>query len=222
VVCLGDFVGYGADPNRVLARFRTFRRPTIAIRGNHDKVACGLDTGETFNPPALEAARWTREKLSRENTDFLRRLPSGPALVDGIFGICHGSPIDEDSYIFSDLDASMNFLYFQRLAPGVPLCFFGHSHIPSIFTLDGDDVHVEAVRKPRVKLVLEEGKTYLVNPGSVGQPRDRNPRASYVIYDSDTKTVHFDRVSFDVDRARKKILRAGLPSMLGDRLVAGL
>ncbi len=222
IVCLGDFVGYGADPNKIVDRFRRMPRPTLAIRGNHDKVASGIDNGDTFNPPALEAARWTREKLSRENAEFLRRLPPGPAIVDGSFGICHGSPIDEDSYIFSDLDASVNFLYLERLVPGIDLFFFGHSHIPSIFTLDGDEILVEAVRKPRARLVLEPGKRYLVNPGSVGQPRDRNPRASYVLYDSGTRTIHFERVAFDVERSRGKILRAGLPSMLGDRLVAGI
>jgi len=222
VVCLGDLVGYGADPNKVVDRFRKMACPTLAIRGNHDKVVCGIDSGEMFNPPAFEAARWTREKLSRENTEFLRRLPPGPAVVDGAFGICHGSPIDEDSYIFSDMDASMNFLYLERLAPGIDLFFFGHSHIPSVFTLEGEEIHVEAVRKPRARLVLEKGKRYLVNPGSVGQPRDRNPKASFVLYDSKTRTVHFERVAFDVGRSRGKILRAGLPSILGDRLVDGL
>lgn len=222
VVCLGDFVGYGADPNKVVDLFRKMPRPTLAIRGNHDKVACGIDSGETFNPPALEAARWTREKLSRENTEFLRRLPPGPAVVDGAFGICHGSPIDEDAYIFSDLDASMNFFFLERVAPGIDVCFFGHSHIPSVFTLEGDEIYVETVRKAGTRLVLEAGKRYLVNPGSVGQPRDRNPKASFVLYDSTTRTVHFERVAFDVGRSRSKILRAGLPSMLGDRLVAGL
>lgn len=222
VVCLGDFVGYGADPNKVLDRFRKMPCSTLAVRGNHDKVACGLDSGETFNPPALEAVRWTREKLSRENAEFLRRLPSGLAVVDGTFGICHGSPTDEDAYILSDLDALLNFLYLERLAPGIDVCFFGHSHIPSVFTLEGDEVHVETVRKPRARLVLEEGKRYLVNPGSVGQPRDGTPKASFVLYDSRTRTVHFERVAFDIGRSRGKILRAGLPSMLGDRLVTGL
>ena len=222
VVCLGDFVGYGADPNKVLDRFRRMPRPTLAIRGNHDKVACGIDGGESFNPPALEAARWTRARLSRENSDFLRRLSPGPAVVDAAFGVCHGSPIDEDSYIFSDLDASMNFLYVDRVAPGIDPFFFGHSHIPSIFTQEGEDIVVEAVRSPRVRLVLEAGKRYLVNPGSVGQPRDRDPRASFVLYDSTTRTVLFERVPFDVERSRAKIIRAGLPPMLGDRLVAGV
>ena len=209
LVCLGDFVGYGADPNKVVDRFRKVPWQTLAIRGNHDKVACGLDGG-------------TREALSRENADFLRRLPTGPAVVDGAFGVCHGSPIDEDAYIFSDLDASMNFLFAERVAPGIDPFFFGHSHIPSVFTEEGDEIVVEAVEGGKTRLVLEEGRRYLVNPGSVGQPRDRDPRASFVLFDSEARTVHFERVPFDVERSRGKILRAGLPTVLGDRLVAGV
>jgi predicted phosphodiesterase len=222
VLCLGDFVGYAADPNKVLDRMRTMPRTTIAIRGNHDKVVSGVDSGEMFNPPALFAARWTQERLSKENVEYLRRLPVGPILVDDLFALCHGSPLDEDAYIFSDFDASMNFVQLQRFAPGVDLCFFGHSHIPSVFTLERDGIRVEAVRGSRAKLKLEPGKKYLINPGSVGQPRDRNPKASYAIFDADEGVVHFDRVAYDVQATRRKIQRAGLPAMLGDRLVVGL
>lgn len=222
VVCLGDFVGYAADPNKILDRIRTLPRLSVSIRGNHDKVVAGQDAGEMFNPPALLAARWTAERLSRENLEFLRRLPVGPVVVDGTFVACHGSPLDEDAYIFSDFDASMNFVHMNRLAPGIDLCFFGHSHIPSVFTLEPDGIRVEAIRAGRARLSLDPGKKYLVNPGSVGQPRDRNTRASYAVFDSDERVVYFDRVPYDVRAARKKILNSGLPAMLGDRLVLGL
>lgn len=222
VVCLGDFVGYGSDPNKVLDRFRTLPRTTIAIRGNHDKVVSGIDAGEMFNPPALFAARWTTERLSKENLEFLRRLPVGPVVVDNLFVVCHGSPLDEDAYIFSDFDASMNFVHMNRLDRDIQVCFFGHSHIPSIFTLEPEGIRVEAVRGARARLKLEAGKRYLINPGSVGQPRDRNPKASYAIFDAKEMTVHFDRVAYDVQSTRRKIHRAGLPTMLGDRLVVGL
>jgi diadenosine tetraphosphatase ApaH/serine/threonine PP2A family protein phosphatase len=222
VVCLGDFVGYAADPNKVLDRIRTLQRSTVSIRGNHDKVVAGIDSGDMFNPPALYAARWTSERLSKENVEFLKRLPVGPTLVDDLFVVCHGSPLDEDAYIFSDFDASMNFVHMNRLARDINICFFGHSHIPSIFTLEQDGIRVEAVRGGRARLKLEPGKKYLINPGSVGQPRDRNPKASYAIFDADEATVHFDRVAYDVQATRKKIHRAGLPAMLGDRLVVGL
>jgi diadenosine tetraphosphatase ApaH/serine/threonine PP2A family protein phosphatase len=142
--------------------------------------------------------------------------------VDDLFVVCHGSPLDEDAYIFSDFDASMNFIQMDRMAAGIEVCFFGHSHIPSVFTLEMDGIRVEAIRGARAKLRLEPGKRYLVNPGSVGQPRDRNPRASYVLYDTVEGVVHFDRVPYDVEATRRKILRAGLPPVLGDRLVIGL
>lgn len=222
VVCLGDFVGYAADPNKVLDRIRTMPKTTIGIRGNHDKVVAGTDSGDMFNAPALFAARWTTERLSKENLDYLKRLPLGPMIVDDLFAVCHGSPLDEDAYIFSDFDASMNFVQMNRLSPGLQVCFFGHSHIPSIFTLEREGIRVEAVRSAKAKLKLEKGKKYLINPGSVGQPRDRNPKASFAIYDADEGVVHFDRVAYDVQSARKKIQRAGLPAMLGDRLVVGL
>ena len=142
--------------------------------------------------------------------------------MDGRFVVCHGSPLDEDAYIFSDFDASLNFVQMHRFAEGIDLCFFGHSHIPSIFTLEPGGIRVEAVREARLKLRLEPGKRYLVNPGSVGQPRDRNPRAAYAIYDASARVVHFDRVPYDVGATRRKIQRAGLPAVLGDRLVVGL
>ena len=222
VICLGDFVGYAADPNKVLDRFRHLPKTTFSIRGNHDKVVTGADPGELFNPPALYAARWTANRLSKPNLEFLKRLPPGPTIVDDLFVVCHGSPLDEDAYIFSDFDASMNFIQMDRMAAGIEVCFFGHSHIPSVFTLEVDGIRVEAIRGARAKLRLEPGKRYLVNPGSVGQPRDRNPRASYVLYDTVEGVVHFDRVPYDVEATRRKILRAGLPPVLGDRLVIGL
>ncbi len=223
IICLGDFVGYAADPNKVLDRFRALPKTRFSIRGNHDKVVTGSDAGELFNPPAMLAARWTAERLSKENLEFLRKLPLGPTIVDDRFVVCHGSPLDEDAYIFSDFDASMNFIQMDRMAATVPLCFFGHSHIPSVFTLESDGgIRVEAVRGSRHRLVLKPDRKYLVNPGSVGQPRDRNPNAAYALYDAAEGVIYFDRVPYDVQATRRKIHRAGLPPVLGDRLVIGL
>lgn len=216
VVVLGDFVGYGANPNQVVDRIRRLRRKKILIRGNHDKVVCGLDTGELFNPIALAAARWTADKLTPQNRRFLEVLPLGPTAVDGGFLICHGSPRDEDAYIFSDRDAYLNFRDSEA-----SVCFFGHSHIPSVFTLEPHGIRVEVVAGERVRLKLQRDRRYLINPGSIGQPRDRNPAAAYAIYDASTRVVHFDRVPYDAEKTREKILRAGLPGMLGDRLLVG-
>jgi predicted phosphodiesterase len=215
VVILGDFVGYGAEPNAVLDRLRRIRKEKIFIRGNHDKVVCGLDDGELLNPVALQAARWTEKVLTPRNRKFLEALPLGPLAVDGAFEICHGSPRDEDAYIFSDQDAFVNFHGFDSR-----VCFFGHSHIPSIFTLELHGIRVEVVYGEHLRR-LEDGRRYLINPGSVGQPRDRNPAASYAIYDAVKRSVFFERVGYDVERTREKIHRAGLPGMLGDRLLVG-
>lgn len=216
VVVLGDFVGYGANPNQVIDRIREIRRQKVMIRGNHDKVVCGIETGDLFNPVALKAARWTTEKLTPRNRSFLEALPLGPALVDGAFAICHGSPRDEDAYIFTDYDAYLNFREMDS-----SICFFGHSHIPCVFTLEENDILVELVKGDRVRYPLKKGRRYLINPGSIGQPRDRNASAAYAIYDADDGVVHFDRVPYAVEKTRDKIYKAGLPHILGDRLLVG-
>lgn len=216
VLVLGDFVGYGANPNQVIERVRRLRRPWLAIRGNHDKVVCGLAGGELFNPVALAAARWTSGRLTPQNRRFLESLPLGPREVGHGVSICHGSPRDEDAYIFSDRDAFVNFH-----SADFRVCFFGHSHIPSVFTLEPHGIRVEVVQGSRARMRLRPDRRYLINPGSIGQPRDRNPAAACAIYDSETRTVTFDRVEYDVDRAREKIHRAGLPALLGDRLLVG-
>jgi diadenosine tetraphosphatase ApaH/serine/threonine PP2A family protein phosphatase len=216
LVVLGDLVGYGADPNEVVRRVRRVRRRKALVRGNHDRVAAGLDSGSLFNSVALAALRWTSRTLTPANRLFLAELPVGPREVDGAFVICHGSPLDEDAYIFSDSDAAWNFRGLR-----LDLCFFGHSHIPSIFTLEPDGIRVDVVRGERQVLQLEPGRRYLVNPGSVGQPRDRNISAAYAVYDSARREIQFERVPYDVISARAKIVRAGLPEALGDRLLVG-
>jgi predicted phosphodiesterase len=216
VVVLGDLVGYGASPNPVVERVRRLRRPTTVIRGNHDRVVTG-GAGGLFNPVALEAAFWTAHKLTTENRRYLEGLPPGPAVIDGAFAICHGSPRDEDAYIFSDYDAWLNFPEFE---PDV--CFFGHSHIPCVFTLEEPGIKVELVRNAGARWKLEPGRRYLINPGSIGQPRDRNPAASYALYDSTARVVAFDRVAYDASRACARIKKAGLPGVLGDRLLEGI
>jgi putative phosphoesterase len=216
VVILGDFVGYGANPNQVIDRIREIKKDKVMIRGNHDKVVCGIESGDLFNPVALKAARWTTEKLTTRNRSFLEALPLGPVLVDGEFAICHGSPRDEDAYIFTDYDAYLNFREMDA-----PVCFFGHSHIPCVFTLEDHGILVELVKGDRIRYPLRKGLRYLINPGSIGQPRDRNSSAAYAIYDAEEHVVHFDRVPYAVEKSRDKIYKAGLPHILGDRLLVG-
>jgi len=214
-VFLGDLVGYGAHPNQTVEMVRALK-PLVAIRGNHDKVCSGIEDGEMFNRVALQAALWTRQRLTMQNLRWLYRLPEGPVIVDGAFAIAHGTPIDEDAYIFGEIEA-LN--VFRQTT--FPLCFFGHSHFPVIFGLSPDAIHTFLTDAPVFRIRLEPGMRYLVNPGSIGQPRDGSPLASFAIYDSDRGTVSIHRVPYGVLRVQQKILAAGLPRPLADRLALG-
>jgi predicted phosphodiesterase len=214
-VFLGDLVGYGANPNQTVDLLRSMK-PLVAIRGNHDKVCSGLEDGELFNRMALEAAMWTRRKLTRGNLQWLRSLPQGPLVVDGEFAISHGTPIDEDAYIFGELEALNVFRQTD-----FDLCFFGHSHFPVIFALSPDAITTILTVAPSFRFKLKPGVRYLINPGSVGQPRDGNPLCSFAIYDSETRTVGIHRLSYPLRRTQEKILKAGLPRPLADRLALG-
>jgi len=214
-IVLGDVVGYGANPNQAVDLVRALK-PLVAIRGNHDKVCAGIESGEMFNRVALQAALWTRQRLSPSNLRWLQSLPEGPVVVDGAFAVAHGTPIDEDAYIFGEIEA-LN--VFRQTS--FPLCFFGHSHFPVIFGLSPDAIQTVLTRSPSFRFRLEPGLRYLVNPGSIGQPRDGNPLASFAMFDSGTRVVSVYRVPYRIERAQEKILGAGLPRPLADRLALG-
>lgn len=220
VIFLGDAVGYGAAPNQVLAWLRSLAGRSVMVRGNHDRVCAGLDSAEYFNHYAREASEWTNRHIEPRNLDFLRSLPTGPTAVTDSLIVCHGSPHDEDAYIFSAYDA-------QAALNGVSqqLVLFGHTHVPSAFILSEDDsgptLAVRLLSGRRTVLPIEPRSRYLINPGSVGQPRDRDPRASYAIYDDEQKRLYLYRVTYRVAAARRRIVQAGLPSVLGDRLLYG-
>lgn len=215
VFCLGDFVGYGAQPNHVLDTMRTIRGRKVYIRGNHDRVASGLDDASGFNHAAKAAALWTREHLSAPNRRFLRDLPVGPVLHRDVL-LCHGSPYDEDEYVFNVHHAA------QILAMSTaPFILFGHTHLPAVFSIDEEqNVRGFAVRGD-ASIRLDPRQRYLINPGSVGQPRDRNPHASCILLDTGKHTVQFLRVEYDVRKTQATILKAGLPSILASRLQIG-
>jgi diadenosine tetraphosphatase ApaH/serine/threonine PP2A family protein phosphatase len=216
VVVLGDLVGYGGDPNGVIARIRALK-PVAIIRGNHDKAACGLDDASNFNQVARFAAQWTGETLTPENRAFLTHLPPGPTVIDDRAEICHGSPFDEDHYIF-DSDDALRALE----VCGSQLCLFGHTHLPVVFHSDGRSFGgfvPEPLEMQRIE--LRTGVRYVVNPGSVGQPRDGDPRAAFAIYDSDQRVLELRRVPYPIDAAQRRILAAGLPASLANRLAVG-
>jgi predicted phosphodiesterase len=217
VLVLGDLVGYGADPNAVVERVRALA-PAAIVRGNHDKVAAGLDTAEDFNPMARSAAQWTRDALSPATLEYLRALPEGPHVVNQTVEICHGSPLDEDLYVVADLDAARSIAVSK-----VPVCLFGHTHVALSARMDGQRrLEIEAPQgHPEFETRIEPDCKYLINPGSVGQPRDGDARAAYAIADTDKKLVTLYRVAYPIEAAQKKILEAGLPPMLAYRLGMG-
>ena len=213
-IVLGDLVGYGAEPGAVIDRVRGLD-PLAVIRGNHDKAACGIDDGSSFNYVARLAARWTFEALSPDHRDYLRALPQGPLTIDETIEICHGAPFDEDHYIFDAEDARRALDAASR-----PVCLFGHTHLPVVFRrgpalFDGPEGPDDSV------LEIVTGINYLVNVGSVGQPRDGDPRAAYGIFDSEGPSLVLQRVSYPVDAAQRRILAAGLPASLANRLAVG-
>ncbi len=216
IFCLGDFVGYGAQPNQILDAMRTFKgAKKVYIRGNHDRVAAGLDEAEGFNAAAKHAALWTRDHLSAPNRRFLRDLDLGPVMREDV-QLCHGSPQDEDEYVFNGHHASGVFA-----STDARFILYGHTHMPVIFALDENGYVEGAAIRAEATLRLSEGYRYLINPGSVGQPRDRNPAASFAIFDSKALTIQFFRVAYDVKKAQSSILAAGLPRILADRLAIG-
>jgi diadenosine tetraphosphatase ApaH/serine/threonine PP2A family protein phosphatase len=212
---LGDLVGYGANPDEVIDRVRQLPSATI-IRGNHDKVATGLESVESFNHLARYAIQWTAATLSPLNREWLAALPAGPTNINGFVEICHGSPFDEDVYIFDDLDARRAFKAMRR-----PLCLFGHTHVPAAFRCDDDMEPIGPPRGERFRLPLDRGVSYLVNCGAVGQPRDGDPRAAFGLLDIEARTLTVMRVAYDVATAQGKIIAAGLPEVLAQRLAIG-
>lgn len=216
-VCLGDVVGYGPDPNEVIDRVREL--DAVTIRGNHDKAGSGLANAEDFNPVARAVALWTREHLRPENREWLEKLPTGPLQVNSFYMV-HGAVHDEDEYVFAPAQALGSLLD----APS-PVVFFGHTHLQGGFTLK--DEKVDALHfKPTAPdhfapLKIEPGATYMLNPGSIGQPRDGDTRAAFAIADLDHQTVEFWRVPYDIESVQKRMQSAGLPEPLILRLSFG-
>lgn len=216
VLLLGDLVGYGADPNAICERVREMK-PDALIRGNHDKVGSGVESPEGFNAVARNAIRWTYDTLTNENRAWLAALPAGPMIVDDLIEICHGTPFDEDAYVFDDLDA-LRALHAARR----PLCLFGHTHVQIGHMLSQDQFGlVTATDQRPLTIAMQDGSRYLVNPGSVGQPRDGDPRAGFGIVDTDARAITIYRIEYAIEKAQARIVAAGLPDVLAQRLALG-
>lgn len=215
IICLGDFVGYGAEPNQVLDAMRNARARKVYIRGNHDRVAAGFDEGDSFNHAAREAVFWTRRHLSGPNRRFLQKLTVGPLRHHDAV-LCHGSPYDEDEYVFTEYHAAQILTSLDA-----QLVLFGHTHLPAIFSIDESKQVAGTLVRGEGTFRLDSSRRYLINPGSVGQPRDRNPDASCALLDTARMTVQFFRVPYDRAKTQQAIMRAGLPKILADRLSYG-
>jgi diadenosine tetraphosphatase ApaH/serine/threonine PP2A family protein phosphatase len=225
---LGDVVGYGANPNEVIDRVRGLG--SVFVRGNHDKACCGADSLEDFNPIASRAAKWTRFMLTPRNTDWLSEMPAGPVMPDGPEVSCvHGSPLDEDEYVLTLRDA-----WLPLTKAATRINFFGHTHLQGGFATNGEEwfrITPQFGSRGAVEyeLPLRANGRYLINPGSVGQPRDGDWRAAFAIYETAgpedrnpaAQRVTFYRAPYNVKQAQERIVAAGLPDRLATRLREG-
>lgn len=213
-VCLGDVVGYNASPNECVRIIR--ERGILSLMGNHDAAACGLEEPVHFNPIARAAVLWTRSALEPDHGDALKGMPEQAPLTETV-RLAHGSLIHRDHYLTSYDGVLENARRMRQTRPRIQILFFGHTHIQIAFVDDGEEVAV--IRSPRFS--IRDGSLYLVNPGSVGQPRDHDPRCGFLLYDEEAQTVELIRLSYDIHACTKRILSAGLPRELADRLHVG-
>lgn len=217
VVCLGDIVGYGPDPNEVADCVR--QMGAVTIRGNHDKAVAELMATDDFNPVAKAAVDWTRKQLSNQNLDWLAALPQGPLEAEGLV-LVHGAFQDEDEYVFTPSQAIEGLL-----DSTMQVTFYGHTHHQGGFAYQDSQLEVLQLR-PRERekhsaLRIEADKRYLLNPGSVGQPRDGDPRAGFAIADLEHNAIEFWRVPYSIGQVQERMRTARLPEPLVNRLMLG-
>ena len=217
VWCLGDMVGYGAEPFACLQLLADLG--AVLIAGNHEQAACDLAEANGFNSTAAHAIRWTRDTLTKDSRQGLCELPVNASPHPGTF-LFHGLPGNATGYLRTADTAQMVFDYLNDRDPRIRVAFYGHTHRPMIFTqLTGRPVRMF---EPGDELFLAPGRRYLVNPGSVGQPRNGDPNAQYLIFDTQERHISFKRIPYDIDAAQERILQAGLPPSLAARLTQGI
>jgi diadenosine tetraphosphatase ApaH/serine/threonine PP2A family protein phosphatase len=217
---LGDIVGYGASPSDVVERIRVL--PNATVRGNHDRAVSGLIRLTEFNAIAAQAVLWTRSQLENEQLQWLKQLPKGPLMVEEGVQCVHGSLLDEDEYVVTLSEAEPILARTKA-----HITFFGHTHVQGGFATNGKDWfhlrphYAERNAPEQYQIELRTGARYLLNPGSVGQPRDKDWRAAFALYDSDAHLLTFYRVPYEVGSTQERIMRAGLPDKLALRLRQG-
>lgn len=210
--CLGDIVGYGPDPHECIERLRQYTH--VCVAGNHDWAAIGKISTADFNPDAALACQWTARQLSQKDVKYLKKLP---LVIDkDIFKLVHGSPREPIwEYIMSTGIARENFTFFQS-----PYCLVGHTHVPLVFK-EEDGACTFSRLAANIGLALGESRL-IINPGGVGQPRDGDHRASYALYDSDTKMLRLYRITYDIAAVQDRMMKKGLPVRLAVRLQHGM
>ncbi|MBI4559724.1 MAG: metallophosphoesterase family protein [Candidatus Hydrogenedentes bacterium] len=212
IVCLGDLTGYNANPNEVVELVREREIPTVM--GNHDAAVCGLEDPWFFRAAAKKAIEWQFEQLHEEHKRWLSNAPEQVRFNCTCLGV-HGSPSSRDDYITDWLDAMRQLEFLDGRE--ITICFFGHSHRPSLFSEKGSINNLTSCSVHQ----LRAGNRYFINPGAVGQPRDRDSRAAFGLFDTDKLTFEFCRVDYDIDACARKIVQSGLPIELANRLVRG-
>jgi diadenosine tetraphosphatase ApaH/serine/threonine PP2A family protein phosphatase len=218
-ILLGDLVGYNGAPKEVLRRIETLA-PVLTVRGNHDKVCAGLEPASAFSPIARQAIEWTRKQLTLPFLTRLSELPKGPAQLSDEVELCHGSPFNEDFYVQDTLDARR-----ALESASTRICLNGHTHVPAVYRTAGFSVRDETpfdLEVPEVATVPWPNRgRMLVNVGSVGQPRDGDPRAAFGVLDESNGTIELRRVPYNIEAAQRRIIDAGLPVFLAERLERG-
>jgi len=215
-ICCGDVAGYGASPNEVIEWVRS--HCAAIVRGNHDRACAAIGQTIDFNERAGAAVLWTRENLTSENCEWLRALPVGPLLFDD-YELAHGSPLDEDEYLLVHYEIAPLSAVIMR-----PVCFIGHTHVQSGWEWGRGglrELSRPAFEEQEQTIELNPDHMYLFNPGSVGQPRDHDPRAGYALWDTVERTLQLRRVAYDIGAAQARILDCGLHPWLADRLALG-
>jgi predicted phosphodiesterase len=212
MVCLGDIVGYGPYPSECLEFVRD--KCEAVVRGNHERMVLNVGNRKNASSLARKAIEWTEGHLLESQKEYLCSLPEEAVLESGVL-LTHGSPLDPDEYVFKRSNAIKVIEELRRR--DISLCFFGHTHLPGIFDEKGAFFY-----QNEWEFFLEPGSHYLINPGSIGQPRDGNNKGSFCEYDSVKNSVVFHRFTYDIHKTAESLAERGLPSELGERLFYGI